>query len=536
MKRGLASHDRADAKRYMTNMGQHLKSFKYSGPHDFNVIDLAFSEDRVHDRRQWILSFEDGTFLDLKSESITYSDFFNKEYILYSIGDIKRSIPSMVDGLKPSQRKALFSALNDELHVQKIDSFAGGVMKQTEYHHGQSSLSDTIIGMAHSYVGTNNINPFIPKGIFGSRREASRPTAASRYLSIILNPVMRDIFLEDDDVLLSHLVEDGMKVEPEWLLPIIPMSLVNGGEGVATGWNTTVTNYDPLKIIANLKSILTGQKPIQLVPWFNGFKGNVEVRGGYEASYSIYGALHVTANGKVEITELPVGTKFDRYKSELAKLVTDKSIESYLEDHKEDDIKFVVSFTEEQFKIAERQGLHNFFKLINYISTDNMHLIDEKGLVTKYSSPDEILSSFYAYRLPFYEKRKSLLSGQYAQKILKLENQIRYIEEYTQGTFEFNKKKRMDQLLARKYARFPDDDCFNYINLLSLDDLDDSRIPALKLECKLLMELSEKLRGTSVSDHWMADLVALEQRLHEFYEGKLIEDPELHPSKRQRIQ
>lgn len=72
----------------------------------------------------------------------------------------------------------------------------------------------------------------------------------------------------------------------------------------------------------------------------------------------------------------------------------------------------------------------------------------------------------------------------------------------------------MDQLLARKYARFPDDDCFNYINLLSLDDLDDSRIPALKLECKLLMELSEKLRGTSASDLWMADLVALEQRLH----------------------
>lgn len=54
----------------------------------------------------------------------------------------------------------------------------------------------------------------------------------------------------------------------------------------------------------------------------------------------------------------------------------------------------MVSFTEEQFKIAERQGLHNFFKLINYISTDNMHLIDEKGLVTKYSSPDESKVSF----------------------------------------------------------------------------------------------------------------------------------------------
>ncbi len=73
-----------------------------------------------------------------QTTSITFQDFINKELILFSNMDNERSIPSLVDGLKPGQRKVLFTCFkrNDRREV-KVAQLAGSVAEQSAYHHGE---------------------------------------------------------------------------------------------------------------------------------------------------------------------------------------------------------------------------------------------------------------------------------------------------------------------------------------------------------------------------------------------------------------
>lgn len=127
-----------------------------------------------------LFSIQPGTHLDQKDPKVTYSDFVNKELILFSMADLQRSIPSMVDGLKPGQRKILFCAFKRNLVKEfKVAQLSGYVSEHSAYHHGEQSLASTIIGMAQDYVGSNNINLLQPNGQFGTRTSvsiANRPT------------------------------------------------------------------------------------------------------------------------------------------------------------------------------------------------------------------------------------------------------------------------------------------------------------------------------------------------------------------------
>jgi len=57
------------------------------------------------------------------------------------------------------------------------------------------------------------------------------------------------LFPEPDDHLYKYLEDEGQMVEPEFYLPIIPMVLVNGSQGIGTGWSTTIPSYNPREII-----------------------------------------------------------------------------------------------------------------------------------------------------------------------------------------------------------------------------------------------------------------------------------------------
>jgi DNA topoisomerase-2 len=52
----------------------------------------------------------------------------------------------------------------------------------------------------------------------------------------MLSKLSRLIYPEHDDHLLKYLDDDGKIVEPSWYIPIIPMVLVNGADGIGTGW------------------------------------------------------------------------------------------------------------------------------------------------------------------------------------------------------------------------------------------------------------------------------------------------------------
>jgi DNA topoisomerase-2 len=96
-------------------------------------------------------------------------------------------------------------------------------------------MYSTIIGLAQTYVGSNNINLMAPNGQFGTRAQGGSDAASPRYIFTNLTEIARKVFPIGDDPLLAYQDEDGKKIEPEWFMPIIPMVLVNGADGIGTG-------------------------------------------------------------------------------------------------------------------------------------------------------------------------------------------------------------------------------------------------------------------------------------------------------------
>ena len=86
-----------------------------------------------------------------------------------------------------------------------------------------------------------------------------------RYIFTKLSSLARLIFPPTDDTQLTFLCDDNRVIEPEWYCPIIPMVLVNGCEGIGTGYSTFVPNFDVREIVANLKRLMNSMEPVEMV-------------------------------------------------------------------------------------------------------------------------------------------------------------------------------------------------------------------------------------------------------------------------------
>ncbi len=261
--KGLGTSTSKEAKEYFSDMKRHRILFKHeSGMDDFS-IEMAFSKKEIEGRKKWLTNWMDECkrrkelglpeiyLYEKDTKAVSYADFINKELILFSNLDNERSIPSVVDGFKPGQRKVMFTCLkrNDKREV-KVAQLAGSVGEMSAYHHGEASLMGTIINLAQNYVGSNNINLLQPIGQFGTRLAGGKDHASPRYIFTQMSPLTRLIFNAYDDPLLEYLQEDNQRIEPRWYMPILPMVLVNGADGIGTGWMTRIPNYNPREIVS----------------------------------------------------------------------------------------------------------------------------------------------------------------------------------------------------------------------------------------------------------------------------------------------
>ena len=327
------------------------------------------------------------------------------------MADNARSIPSMVDGFKPGQRKVLYGTIKRNLKSEiKVAQLGMSVAENTAYHHGEQSLIMTIVNMAQNFVGSNNLNLLSPNGQFGSRREGGKDAAAARYIFTAIPRITRTIFHPQDDPILSYLKEDDEEIEPEWYVPIIPMVLINGADGIGTGWSTNVPNYNPSDVVANIRRRLNGQEYQPMMPWYRNFTGNIEPNGNDR--FKISGNIEKIAEDKVRITELPVRTWTVPYKEEKLKAWvqgTDNQpqlIEDYEEHDTTTTIDFIVTLNSKQMRAAEAKGLHEYFKLNSSVGITNMVCFTPEGKVKKYASPEEILEEFFMLRFKYYQLRK----------------------------------------------------------------------------------------------------------------------------------
>ncbi|RVE59454.1 hypothetical protein OJAV_G00188610 [Oryzias javanicus] len=563
--KGLGTSTSQEAKEYFSDMERHRIPFKYSGPEDDEAISLAFSKKKVEERKEWLTNFmvyrrqrrehnlpEDYLY-GQATKFLSYNDFINKELVLFSNSDNERSIPCLVDGLKPGQRKVLFCCFkrNDKREV-KVAQLAGSVAEMSAYHHGEASLMMTIVGLAQNFVGSNNLNILQPLGQFGTRLHGGKDSASPRYIFTMLSPLARLVFPPVDDNLLKYNFDDNQRVEPEWYMPIIPTVLVNGTEGIGTGWASKIPNYDIREIISNIHRMLNGEEPLPMLPNYKGFRGTIEQVMNNQFMNS--GEVAIIDSTTIEISELPVKTWTQSYKENVLEPMlngTDKVpalITDYKDYHTDTTVRFVVKMTEQKLMEAEAAGLHKVFKLQSSLTCNSMVLFDHTGSLKKYESVEDILRDFFELRMKYYVLRKEWLAGMLGAESSKLSNQARFILEKIQGTLVIENKPKKelikmlqqmgydsDPVKAWKEAQKKDEEVveaeeeqeeegpekeeqssgpdYNYLLSMPMWFLTKEKKEELCKQRDAKMTELNTLKGKSPSDLWREDLAAFSEEL-----------------------
>jgi DNA topoisomerase II len=442
--KGLGTSTASEGREYFDALTFNRKVFGALCAKDGDSIDLVFNRLRVGDRRDWLLhssanTNDEDSYLRVKDETVSYQNFINKEFIQFSYADLMRSIPNVVDGLKPSQRKVLYGCLKKNLvkSEAKVVQIAGYIAEQTAYHHGEDSLHRTIINMAQDFVGSNNVPLLVASGQFGTRAQGGKDYASPRYVFTRLSPVTRLLFPEEDDSLLEYLEEDGLSIEPRCYIPIVPTLLLNGAEGIGTGWSTSIPPFRLLDVIESVRHKVKGTAAEDyLRPYISGFTGVIEPEEGDDSrqKYRSIGVMSKTGNTSLHIKELPYGVWTENYKDFLCDLVQRGVIKDFKEFHTTDKVHFEVNIMKAQ--MVEFERLDNFataFRMSSGISLTNMHAFDTHGKIRKYNTPEEIVDDHYEVRLQAYVTRKESLERKLAAEELRARNRSRFLSSILSG-------------------------------------------------------------------------------------------------------
>ena len=464
--KGLGTSEDKEAIEYFRNMTKHTLTYVYDN-NAAKVIYETFSKKEADKRKNWLAKFDpEFVGLDYNKKMVTISDFINKEFINFSMYDNHRSIPSLVDGLKPSQRKILYNAFKRNLTFEiKVAQFASSVAENTAYHHGEQSLVEAIVGMATNFVGSNNINLLQPIGQFGKRNDGGKEHASARYIYTKLSDLTRSIFIKEDDAIVEYLTEEDQQIEPKYYVPIIPMVLVNGANGIGTGWSTFIPNHNPLDIIEQLINLINTGVCVDIHPFYHRHTGLMEkseddVKFG-KIKYYTHGEFKLNQiKNQLTISELPVSTWTNNYKERLDKMIESDIIIDYKENHIENDVDSKILFDIQlcnNFKFDEnKNSIVDIFKLKEVLNLSNMVLFDEYGKIKCYDRAKDIIEEFYTVRLKYYEKRKKYFLDKLKKDLMLIDNKTRFILSVVEGTIQINnksKKEIIQQLIKLKFDK-----------------------------------------------------------------------------------
>ena len=537
--KGLGTSTGKEFREYFEN--KKIVGFAMSEKSD-DTIDMVFNKKRADDRKDWLKLYDRSSFIDTSKQIITYDEFIHKELIHFSKYDCDRSIPNLMDGLKISLRKILYSAFKKNLTNEiKVAQFSGYVSEHSGYHHGEASLNAAIVGMAQNFVGSNNINLFMPNGQFGTRLQGGKDSASERYIFTQLNKITRTLFPAHDDNILTYLNDDGLLVEPIYYAPIIPMILVNGSKGIGTGFSTDIMCYNPNQIIQYIKNKLSlseSNNDEDFIPFYDGFKGQITKLG--DDRFLIKGLYEKTCADTIRVTELPVGFWTEDFKELLEKLIEPgqdkegKKIVSVVKDYddmsKDTNVDFTITFAKGKLEELEQSkgdyacnGLEKILKLYTTNTTTNMHLFDADDKLHKYEKISDIIDAYYDVRLKLYQTRKDYMIDAIEKELVLLSNKAKYVQENLDGTIDLRKKKKeqvLSMLQGKGYDIIDDDVEYKYLTKMPMDSVTEENVEKLLKEKGTKEQELNVIKSTTINQMWSSELDKLLEQYLEYKESR----------------
>jgi len=498
-----------------------------------NAICLAFAKKRSDDRKEWLKTYDARRTLSvIKGGKVPYDRFVHDELIHFSNADNLRSLPHVMDGLKPSQRKILFCCLKRGLRTEiKVAQLAGYVSEHAAYHHGEASLNSTITGMAQNFVGSNNINLLVPNGQFGSRLMGGQDAAQPRYIHTQLEPIVDTLFKKDDAGILEYIDDDGEVVEPHYYQPTVPLLVINGAVGIGTGFSTNIPPHNPSDVLSLLRDRLSLRRNtlagLILQPWWYGFTGTIHRTA--DCTWVTKGkSTWDDTKHTITVSELPVGTWTKDYKAYLDTLCTgdkDKGIKPILESfddlYNDTEVKFILYFDADTYfeMRTDAPAAEKMLQLNTTWHTTNMVCFSPEMKIKRYGTVGDMMEDYYQVRLKGYEDRKGLEMKRLERELQEYDAKARFLLALLEDRMDLRRKSDEDIVAALKAENLPAldgpekpdaVDSYDYLLKMRMDRVKASAVNDARKTVELARTALESLKETSVETLWTRDLDVFE--------------------------
>ena len=440
--------------------------------------------------------------MDLKQRQTT--EFFSSDYVNYASYDNLRKIASLVDGQKNAARKVLWFAqqknLKNEIKVSQLDS---KVAEATEYLHG--SMAGVIVNLAQDHTGTNNINLLMPEGNFGTRLVPE--SSAARYIYTYGSKEFFEMFNTQDTHILEQQYFEGHQIEPKFMLPKLPMLLINGTEGISSGFAQKILPRNPDELTKYLKYYLTNptnpKKPFKNKPFFRGYTGDIVA--GEENQWIMRGKF-IKKGNKVRITELPIGYNLKGYLKVLDKLEEDKRIIKY-NDFSEDLFNIEIQFNKKYLDSLSTTDIIKLLKLEKKV-TENYTVMNQYNQVETFNSINDIFWRYYEVKIEYLKKRKDNLISTLTEDIKELISRYVFIKSIIDNTLIITKRATKDIItdLDKLDKVIKVDGSYEYLMRQAISSLTKERMDKLVIQIRARKDLLDFTKTSTLEEMWLNDL------------------------------
>lgn len=438
----------------------------------------------------------------------TVTDFLNSEYKDFAQYVITtRACPSLIDGFKTGARKivhAAFTATLKDKKKHKMLELVGDTYTKTMYAHGNASLEGTIMTLGAGFL--DNFNPIDIIGQGGTLREPNS-YASPRYLFVSQSKYLELIYGVDYDIL-EYVFDEGMYLEPVNYLPIIPTVLTSRSEGLAPGYRFKSYSYSPIDIIDMCIKCINNEKITgRLRPYIRGIDSKKFAYDKEEGCWNNTGTW--TSDGDtLLITDLPFDVHTSKYEKLLDRLIETGFIKDWRNYGKDGAIDYRVIFEKGTLKKLSDKQIASKFKLISKLAGEQLQVVDEKGKIRHFETPELLLEYFVKYRLNKYNDRKTKLITVKEQQLKDNTALCKFIDLVTSNKLKINNRP-IDEIKSDmdKYE-LPHDLLKIQISKLTKEEKEEIMKHNKELEAELLY-----IKNTSIETMYVDDLKNLKKEI-----------------------
>lgn len=435
----------------------------------------------------------------MKSYNRNLTDIVNNEALGYAIYTIEnRAIPSMIDGFKPVQRFCMYSAIQvASKEFKKVVSIAGRV-SELGYHHGEVSAQDALSLMGAKW--NNNVTFIEGQGNFGSRMV--QESAAARYIFAKVDPNF-DKYFKDNELAPKH--PDPEHIPPRFFVPVIPTVLLNGIQGIGTGYATMILPHDVKWVIKAVSEYIKSGKitstPIVKFPEFLG-KVSDDGNGKY-TQMGVYEATGLT----VRIREIPTNWEHAKYIEFLDNLQSKDIITRWEDETENSTMAFKVTF--KRGSKMDDDSIRNALKL-NKPFTQNINVLDENGKLRSYNDVVSLVKDFVDYRLSFLPRRIAQNKAEANKRMIASNDTIKFITAVNSGELQLKRYTKIQAIEVMKQLGFHEETIPSLLRM-PIQSLTTDEIARMEEVCKQAEKELHYWNETTPEKEYLSDINELEK-------------------------